>query len=184
MNENKKTELKKTIELFQKELEEMKQKDPEGDYSKIEKIISHLNDLLNGVQHKGYMLSLFMKLIFFTILIYISYAVCVGVVFGFGYSFINNSNPLRYTWIIPVLAFVIFLFHKLLDILLNKMPIHHPMLNYVLINFLFIFGLAMVDTYYLHVASSLSDSLFLLTAITVLTFFSEIYMTKKVYMNL
>ncbi len=87
MNEEKKAEIRRSLESFQQQLEDLKKSNPEGDYEQLELIIKKLGDMLEGVEQKNYLLKTILKGILFFILLYLIYLVSECMVLGFGFTY-------------------------------------------------------------------------------------------------
>ncbi len=179
MRDDKKNEILRSLENFQQQLEDLKKENPDGDYEQLERMIDYLNKMLNGEENQTYFVKYYLKKIFFIILSYILYTISTGAVLGFSYPFLSVTNPLRLLYIIPIVSAILFVSHRLIDLLLNIIKSRHLLLHFVFLNLVLILILAFLDAICFKVCSSVIQAFVLLFIDTIFVTLWEFYLTKK-----
>lgn len=179
MNEEKKAEIRRSLESFQQQLEDLKKSNPEGDYEQLELIIKKLGDMLEGVEQKNYLLKTILKGILFFILLYLIYLVSVCMVLGFGFTYLNINDFQRLSYLVPITSLVILIAHRIIEAALNTYKTAYPLFHFVVLNLLFIFVMSFLDTLCFHVFTNIWQSLGALIAVCVFSAIGEFYLSKK-----
>lgn len=179
MRDDKKAEILRSLENFQQQLEDLKKENPDGDYEQLERMIDYLNRMLNGEQNQTYFFKYFLKKALFIILCYILYTISTGAVLGFSYPFLSLTNPLRLLYIIPIVSAILFVSHRLIDLLLNTLKRRHLLLHFVFLNLVLILILSFLDAICFKVCSSVIQAFILLFITTIFASIWEFYLTKK-----
>ncbi|MDE5545874.1 MAG: hypothetical protein K2I88_00260 [Anaeroplasmataceae bacterium] len=182
MNEDKKNRIKNNLEFAKKELEELKLKNPDGNYEDLEFLIEKMNDALNMTQTKS-SISLLFKLILFFILAYVFSTVAVAAVFGFSHSLLSQIPPIQFITIIPLTSLVLFIALRVLNFISNKAN-KQPLFSMVFFGIILIIGLAFLDNMCIHLCSSLDKSLLMATVLLLVTILVDLLVTQKIYLKM
>lgn len=181
MQEEKKAEIKRNLESFQQQLEDLKKENPDGDYEQLEKLIETLSNMLEGVDNKPFFIRFILKRIFFLIALFICYILSVTVMIGFSFPFLTLENPMRLLYIIPIVAGIILISHKVIDAVLNIIKPESIFLGYLAGNLILLFLVAILDSFCFHVCSSMWQAFFSLAGAVIFSYICEYYLTRKFF---
>lgn len=182
MNEDKKNQLKRNLEYAKQELEELKSKNPNGNYVELELMIEKMNAIINGEQGESSVKLLF-KFFVFIVLAYVVCTLVVAAVFGFSHSLLNPIPPMQYITILPLTSFILFIGLRVLNFISNK-ALQSPIFSMFLFGILFIIGLAFLDNIWFHLCSSFDKSLLMATVLLFVTSLTDLLVTQKIYLRM
>ena len=177
MSEEKKSQIRRSLEFAKNELETLKAANPDGNYEQLEKMIEKLNDILNGVNQRKATLILLLKYI---ILLVLSYLVCgVGVMltFGFGRSFLSNIPASHFITIIPLVALVLFLALRITSFVSNSHSLVTSLLCFVMI----VIVMGLIDGIWLHICKSMDKSFLMVSLLAIISFLGDFYFSRQIY---
>ncbi len=181
MKEEKKEEIKKSIEFAKKELEQLKENDPNGNYQTYEQMINQLSSLLEGEFPKGFARKMIVKFILGTLFLFLVSFVWIAAIFGFSSSLLNPISPYKFLYIIPSISLLLVILMRLLVMIMNHTS-WNPFSVLLLFSFTSIFGLAFLDSYWIHLCRTL-DSSFLLATIVWLSFIGlDLWIQRKIFL--
>ena len=181
MKEDKKEEIKKTLEHAKKELENLKEDNPSGNYDQYENMINQLSYLIEDRLPKSFVRKLIFKFVFCLLFLFIATMILVAAIFGFSHSLFNPLPPLHFLYIIPLLSLILVILMRILILLMNYSR-GNPFWLILVFSFIIIFTFAMVDSYWLHLCESLDSSL-LLSSVLWLSFMGlDIWIQKKFFL--
>lgn len=179
MKKDKKEVLSKNIEKLQQQLEEMKNNNPDEDFTKIEEMIDHLISMIDSTNKKGYFWKYLFKNILFLISIFILYVLCVGAILGFSYSYLNLENPLNLLYLTPVIAVVLLILQQILNLVINRFSTENSLKNTFFANITFVLLITLVDYAFIHFYNNFWICLVSLIGIFILGSTGEFYISKK-----
>ncbi|MDE6584560.1 MAG: hypothetical protein K2K15_04070 [Anaeroplasmataceae bacterium] len=177
MGEEKKSQIRRSLEFAKEELETLKATNPDGNYEQLEKMIEKLNDILEGVNQKRTTLILLLK---YFILLVLSYLVCgVGVMltFGFGRSFLNDIPATHFITIIPLVTLALFLALRITSFVSNSHSLWTSLICFIMIVIL----MGFVDGLWLHICKSMDKSFAMVSLLAIITILGDLYFSKKIY---
>lgn len=179
MRKDRKEELKKSLSELEKQLQELKATNPDAEYQQLETMIEHFKQLLDGVDQKGYFWKSFLKSILFLIILYLIYVISVGAVMGFSYSYLRIYNPIRLTYLIPIISVILLGWHYILNTLVNNIFKEHPFIHFLVGNLTGILLIIMINDSFVHLYSNSGVCLISLIGFFVLTTIGEFYLSRK-----
>lgn len=179
MQEEKKAEIKKSLENFQKQLDDLRRDNPNGNYEYLEKLIETLSAMLDGVDNKKILHKLILKKILFSIILYGIYLLMSCVVLGFSARFLGFNTSYQLLYIIPIVSAILFVTQELTDGLLSSLHLHHPFALYFLSNFIVILILVLVDNSFFHICADIWQGFVILISISATAIIGELYLAKK-----
>lgn len=182
MNDDKKNQMKQSLEYAKQKLEELKLKNPNGNYQELELMIEKMNAILNGNEEQS-SLGLLGKLFIFFILSYILCTFWVAVVFGFAHSLLNPIPSINFISILPLTSFVFFIGNRFLSFISNKAK-QYPIFSMILFGIIFIIGISFLDSICFHLCSSFDKSLLMATSLFIVTSLTDLLITQKIYLKL
>ncbi|MDE7213401.1 MAG: hypothetical protein K2N42_02355 [Anaeroplasmataceae bacterium] len=184
MNDDKKNQIKHNLEYAKQELEELKSRNPDGNYKDLEFMIEKMEILLEQKDTDSKSgAGLLFKLIFFFILAYACCTLCVAAVFGFSHSLLSPIPSVEFITIVPLTSLVLFIALRILNYISNKAT-KQPIFSMVLFSILLIIGLAFLDDMCLHICSSLDKSLVMATVLLITTTIVDLFVTQKLYFKM
>ncbi|MDE6660578.1 MAG: hypothetical protein K2J93_01990 [Anaeroplasmataceae bacterium] len=184
MNQDKKDQIRQNLEYAKQELEELKSRNPDGNYDELEFMIKKMEDLLdkNDTSSKSG-IGLLFKLLLFFILAYVSCTLGVTAVFGFSHSLLSPIPSVQFITIVPLTSLVLFIVLRILNYISNKAT-KQPIFSMILFGILVIVGMAFLDDMCIHLCSSLDKSLVMATVLLITTSLIDLFVTQKLYLKI
>lgn len=179
MNDEKRKEIQKSIDEFQKELQELKEENPTENYEQLENIINRLQKMLSGTNQKGYAFKTFFKMACYWIILFVIYVVCMGAMMGFFFQQIHVNDPMAFAYLIPCSAFVLFICHRLASFVNSLIHSEHLFINFLFSYLVIVLLLALIDYAFIHIGGNFWISLVVLFGATLLSAVGEFYLTRK-----
>lgn len=179
MQNEKKSEIRRSLEHFQQHLSDMKEKNPEGDYSDVEKMITALTMLLEKMDSKNFMIIAFLKRVLFLFLQLIIYIVSICIVLGFSFSLLSFTDYMRLCYLIPIGGLVLLLVHRLLDAVLNTIDSKRPFFDVLFSNILMIVIFAFLDNLFFHMFKNVGSAIIVITSVLICASIGEFYLYRK-----
>lgn len=183
MNDEKKKQVKNSLDYAKKELDELKSKNPDGTYESLEKMIQKLSDVVEDKNEEETSWIILLKLIFIFILSYIFCLIGVTAIFGFMHFLMEPVPPIYFVKIVPILTLILFLGLRIGNVISNR-SVQHPFFSLFLFEIILIAGLAIVDTTWLHLCSSFDKSLVLAFVHVVCATCIDIGITQRIVLYL
>ncbi len=179
MNDEKKKELQKSIDNFEKQLEELKRENPNEDFAQLQNLINHLKMMLDETNKKGYAIKSFFKTSLFFLLLFLIYVICIGATMGFFFRYLNLANPSSLIYLIPIVAAILFVSHRFIGIVNNSFHSNHILISFICSYFVVILLLSLIDSVWIHIGNNFFATMFALIGATLLSVIGEYYLTKK-----
>ncbi len=181
MNENKRNQLKQSLEEAKNKLKELKSTNPDGNYEELERMIQKMNDLIylpNSTNTNAFLALIKVLLAF--ILSYVVITVFVAVTFGLMYFILNPIEPTQFITIVPITSLILFLSFRIGSLLSNHFAKNHPILALFIFSGMVIWVLALIDNAYIHLCGNFSDSLLLASAQVIIGLILDLYVAQKI----
>lgn len=179
MQDDKKQEIRKNLENFQQQLEDLKLSNPEGDYHELEVIIKRLNDMLDGVDKKNYFIKAFLKGLMYIVILYLVDTISICVVLGFGINYFGIVDVTRLVYIIPLVSLIMLVVHKIVEAVVSTLK-KSPLLNLFLLNLIFVVVMAILDTLCFHICTNFWQAVIALFFANAISIFGEYYISSKI----
>ncbi|MDE7095823.1 MAG: hypothetical protein K2O23_04970, partial [Anaeroplasmataceae bacterium] len=181
---DKKNQIKRNLEYAKQELEELKLRNPNGNYEDLEFMIEKMEVLLKQDESDSESgIGLLFKLLLFFILAYVCCTLCVTAVFGFSHSLLSPIPSIEFITIVPLTSLVLFIALRIINFISNKAT-KRPIFSMVLFGILLIIGLAFLDDMCIHICSSLDKSLVMATVLLITTSIVDLFVTQKLYFKI
>lgn len=182
MNDEKKNQIRRSLEYAKQELEELKAKNPNGNYSDLELMIERMNSILNDNAEES-VLKILIKLLLYFILAYVFCTISVAVVFGFSTSLLNDFPTTHFITILPLTSLVYFLGLRVMNFISNK-AIKQPLLSMLIFGVMFVICLAFLDDLCFHICENLDKSFLMATVLFIVTILIDLFVTQKMYLKI
>lgn len=159
-------ELKKQLEDLEKEVARLKQENPNDDYAELDKTIEDFRKMISEKNIKKINKQYRQKRLVSLFLNYLFHIVVVLSVLGFCVGFINQDVVKHIGFILPAIAFIIFLYRKLSSNLIFNGPLkNHKIVYTIALYFVFAAILGIVDFYLFNIWTSIWNSILTLVII-------------------
>ena len=159
-------ELKKQLEDLEKEVERLKQENPEDDFSELDKSIEDFRMMISQKNIKKYKKQIYRQRLISLFLNYLFHIVVVLSVLGFCIGFVNEEVVKHIGFILPAIAFIIFGYRKLSSNLIFNGPLkNHKIVYTIALYFVFAAILGIVDFYLFNIWTSIWNSILTLVII-------------------
>lgn len=182
MNENKRTQLKQALEIAQNKLKELKTADPNGNYEELENMIQRMNDMIYHSNPQKITFFIFIKILLAFLSPYLFCTIGVSVLFGFMSFILNPIEPARFISIIPLTSLILFLAFRVYSIISNRFATKNPIFMMLILSGILIVILAFIDTTWIHLCGSFSDSILLAGALVLMGLIVDLYVAQKILM--
>lgn len=177
-NNGKRSELEKSLAQIKQQLQDMKEEDPDGDFSSVEKMILVLSNMLAQLDERHHFWkALFRKTLFLLlefVLLMLGCLVSCGFAFPFAVSSVSS-----FFYLIASIAGILFLIFKIPEALFGLIPTKHPFLNTMITQ---LFGLALLivlDDTVFHRTTGMFETLLYLAIVLILFVLLEYYLYRK-----
>ena len=153
-------ELKKQLEDLEKEVERLKIENPEDDYTELDKSIEDFRTMISDNNIKKFKKHYYQKRITSLFLNYLFHIVVILSVLGFCIGFINQEMVKHIGFMIPAIAFIIFVYRKFSSNLIFYGPLkNHKIIYTITLYFVFSALVGIVVFYLFNLWTSIWNSI-------------------------
>ncbi|MCM1131289.1 MAG: hypothetical protein NC310_00985 [Roseburia sp.] len=182
MNDEKKNQIRHSLEYAKQKLEQLKENNPNENYSDLELMIEKMNLILNE-EAKVSTLKIVFKLFIFSFLAYLFCTISVAVAFGFSSSLLNNIPSFHFFTILPLTALIYFLGLRVMNFISNRAT-HQPLFSMLIFGVIFVICVAFLDNLCFQICETLDKSFLMSSILFVITLLTDLFVTQKMYLKI